>query len=177
MTAYTPDRWDGHQLRVTARDGRTELAILCPHPPGDLTRPCALYEPDGRPRRVQDCSIAEWVFCAGADVCDVSVTVPVEVTWPTDEAPLIVHDEASMTPVGLVEIARLCGVTRDTVDSWRSRGVLPAPRWTVGGRPAWDLATIERWAHATGRHVKRIAVVFLSVATPASIAGVLGDGP
>lgn len=153
-TTPTPNKWEGHQLQITIRDGYTDLQILCPHPIKDLTRPCVVYEPDGLPRRSQDCSIAEWVFAVGADVCDVSVTVPVVVTWPTDDAPLIVHDETSMMPVGLVEIARLCGVTRDTVDTWRSRGVLPQARWTVGGRPAWDLATIERWAHATGRHVK-----------------------
>lgn len=54
-------------------------------------------------------------------------------------------------PVGLHEIAELLGVTRSTVDAWRSRGVLPAPEWTVGGRPAWSRGTIERWARETGR--------------------------
>lgn len=54
-------------------------------------------------------------------------------------------------PVGLVEIAQRLGVTRATADQWRVRGVLPAPDWTVGGRPAWDWPTIEAWARATGR--------------------------
>lgn len=54
-------------------------------------------------------------------------------------------------PVGLQEIAELLGVTRSTVDAWRSRGVLPTPEWTVGGRPAWSLGSIERWARQSGR--------------------------
>lgn len=54
-------------------------------------------------------------------------------------------------PVGLAEIAERLGVQRATVDAWRTRGVLPEPRWTVGGRPAWEWATIEAWATETGR--------------------------
>lgn len=54
-------------------------------------------------------------------------------------------------PVGLVEIAERLGVARVTVDMWRSRGVLPEPTWTVGGRPAWPWAVIAAWARATGR--------------------------
>jgi excisionase family DNA binding protein len=54
-------------------------------------------------------------------------------------------------PVGLAEIAERLGVTRSTVDQWRHRGVLPEPRWTVGGRPAWDWTTIAEWAKDTGR--------------------------
>ena len=44
------------------------------------------------------------------------------------------------------------GVARRTVDSWRGRGTkgdpFPEPRWTVGGRPAWNWDDVERW-HAT----------------------------
>ena len=54
-------------------------------------------------------------------------------------------------PVGLAEIAGRLGVQRDTVDKWRTRGLLPPPRWTVGGRPAWAWDTIVRWANETGR--------------------------
>lgn len=54
-------------------------------------------------------------------------------------------------PVGLQEIGDRLGVARPTVDSWRTRDLLPAPRWTVGGRPAWDWFEIEAWAIATGR--------------------------
>jgi len=54
-------------------------------------------------------------------------------------------------PVGLAEIAERLGVARATVDQWRARGLLPAPRWTVGGRPAWSLHDILRWARETGR--------------------------
>ena len=57
----------------------------------------------------------------------------------------------SVEPVGLAEIADRLGVARQTVDSWRTRGVLPAPTWEVGGRPAWDWETIRAWADTTGR--------------------------
>lgn len=70
-----------------------------------------------------------------------------------------IHDETTwtpapsgdVTPVGLAEVAVLLGVQRDTVDKWQTRGVLPAPRWTVGGRPAWPWADIEDWARRTAR--------------------------
>jgi len=59
-------------------------------------------------------------------------------------------------PVGIPEIAeRLTKLghktERATVDMWRHRGLLPEPRWTVGGRPAWSFGDIVRWARDTGR--------------------------
>jgi len=57
----------------------------------------------------------------------------------------------SNMPVGAVEIADLLGVGRSTVDQWRQRGLLPEPRWTVGGRPAWAWSDIATWAAETGR--------------------------
>jgi hypothetical protein len=55
-------------------------------------------------------------------------------------------------PVGLAEIADRLGVKRQTADNWQQRGVLPAPRWTVGGRRAWSWQRdIEPWARKTGR--------------------------
>lgn len=55
-------------------------------------------------------------------------------------------------PVGSVEIAARHGVSRSTVDQWRQRDLgFPAPRWTVGGRPAWEWADVLAWLHATGR--------------------------
>jgi predicted DNA-binding transcriptional regulator AlpA len=54
-----------------------------------------------------------------------------------------------MDPVGLAEIAVRLGVARQTVDNWRTKGVLPEPKWTVGGRPAWDWADIDAWAWKT----------------------------
>jgi len=58
-------------------------------------------------------------------------------------------------PVGEREIAPLLGVQPNTVHQWRKRGLLPEPRWTVSGMPAWDQAEIEAWARATGRLPKR----------------------
>jgi predicted DNA-binding transcriptional regulator AlpA len=58
---------------------------------------------------------------------------------------------ATVHPVGLVEVADLLDVERHTVDRWRERCVMPAPRWTVGGRPAWERADILAWAIQTGR--------------------------
>ena len=60
---------------------------------------------------------------------------------------------AEILPVGMVEIAQRLGVQRATVDRWGQRGLLPDPDWTVGGRPAWNWATIVRWAVDTGRMV------------------------
>lgn len=52
-------------------------------------------------------------------------------------------------PVGAVEIATRLGVKRRTVDSWRQRDLgFPEPRWSVGGRPAWNWDDVERWANA-----------------------------
>lgn len=62
-----------------------------------------------------------------------------------------VSDHRPVDPVGLAEIADRLGVQRQTVDTWRHRGLLPEPRWTVGGRPAWDWPTIRAWAERTGR--------------------------
>lgn len=58
---------------------------------------------------------------------------------------------SAVEPVGLEEIAARLGVKRGLVDKWRTRGVLPEPTWTVGGRPAWDWSVIEQWARDTGR--------------------------
>ena len=58
---------------------------------------------------------------------------------------------ATADPVGLAEIAERLRVDRATADQWRQRGVLPAPVWTVGGRPAWPWHVIEAWARETGR--------------------------
>jgi hypothetical protein len=42
-------------------------------------------------------------------------------------------------------------VRPQTVHAWRHRNVMPQPRWTVSGQPAWDWAEIETWAIKTGR--------------------------
>jgi predicted DNA-binding transcriptional regulator AlpA len=55
-------------------------------------------------------------------------------------------------PIGTREIAERLGVTRKAVDAWRMPNhAFPEPRWTVGGRPAWDWDEVEDWARRTGR--------------------------
>jgi hypothetical protein len=54
-------------------------------------------------------------------------------------------------PVGSDNIAGRLGVQRDTVKMWKHRGLLPNPRWTISGRPAWNWPDIEMWSRETGR--------------------------
>jgi hypothetical protein len=49
-------------------------------------------------------------------------------------------------PVGTVEIVERLNVTRAAVNAWRQRDMgFPAPRWKVGGRPAWNWDDVARW--------------------------------
>ena len=57
----------------------------------------------------------------------------------------------SLLPVGAAEIAARLGVKPQTVHTWRHRNVMPSPRWTVSGQPAWDWNEIEAWGKRTGR--------------------------
>jgi hypothetical protein len=54
-------------------------------------------------------------------------------------------------PVGAAEVAERLRVKPQTVHTWRQRRLMPEPRWTVSGQPAWDWAEIEAWARQTGR--------------------------
>lgn len=54
-------------------------------------------------------------------------------------------------PVGIAEIATMLGVKRNLVDQWQHRGLLPAPKWTVGGRPAWERSAVVAWAKSAGK--------------------------
>lgn len=54
-------------------------------------------------------------------------------------------------PVGMVEIGERLGARRQTVAQWHFRRLLPEPRWTVSGHPAWNWPDVERWARDTGR--------------------------
>lgn len=56
-----------------------------------------------------------------------------------------------LTPVGAAEIASRLGVKPQTVHTWRHRKLMPPPRWTVSGQPAWNWSEIEAWARRTGR--------------------------
>lgn len=65
--------------------------------------------------------------------------------------PTIPRVTAYADPVGMVEVAQRLGVAYRTVVTWGNRKVLPARDYTVGGRPAWEWATIRAWAEETGR--------------------------
>jgi uncharacterized protein YjcR len=54
-------------------------------------------------------------------------------------------------PVGAAEVAERLHVKPQTVHAWRHRKLMPNPRWTVSGQPAWDWIEIEAWARQTGR--------------------------
>lgn len=62
---------------------------------------------------------------------------------------------AATCPVGAAEIAKRLGVRAQTVHTWRQRKLMPPPRWTVSGQPAWDWSEIEEWARETGRLADR----------------------
>jgi hypothetical protein len=54
-------------------------------------------------------------------------------------------------PVGAAEIADRLGVKPQTVHTWRQRNLMPEPRWSVSGQPAWEWSEIQEWAKRTGR--------------------------
>src|SRR5438132_13336174 len=54
-------------------------------------------------------------------------------------------------PVGEAEIPARLGIRRQTVHTWHHRKLMPEPRWTVAGQPAWEWPDIEAWARRTGR--------------------------
>lgn len=56
------------------------------------------------------------------------------------------------TPVGQKEIAERAGVQPDTVKKWVSRHPgFPKPRWTVGGKSAWEWTDVHHWLRMNGR--------------------------
>ncbi len=60
----------------------------------------------------------------------------------------------SLSPQTLVDsqlVATQLKVSRDTVQKWRSRGVLPEPDYPQLANPLWNWETIRVWAEQTGR--------------------------
>ena len=57
----------------------------------------------------------------------------------------------SCEPVGIREIAERLDVQPLTPYQWHYRGLLPEPRWTVNGSPAWNWPDVQAWAKKTGR--------------------------
>ena len=51
--------------------------------------------------------------------------------------------------VGIAEIATLLAVPTSTVNTWRSRKILPEEDYLLSGTPVWIKATILRWSERT----------------------------
>ncbi|MCU1488276.1 MAG: hypothetical protein JWN67_5022 [Actinomycetia bacterium] len=73
-------------------------------------------------------------------------------------------------PVGVQEIAERCGAPASTVSQWVYRlhpknpdRDFPAPDYTVGGRGAWEWATVESWLMKTGRAPGPVGQVIIDV--------------
>lgn len=62
-------------------------------------------------------------------------------------------------PVGVREVAERLGVQQQTVSMWRYRKLMPPPRWTVSGQPAWDWRDIEAWAWNTNRKNEEMTMI------------------
>ena len=57
--------------------------------------------------------------------------------------------------LGVADIARLLGITRQRVEQLAQRDDFPEPAGLVGGRRrVWHEADIRRWAKKTGRRVR-----------------------
>ena len=52
---------------------------------------------------------------------------------------------ATIHLMGLTEIAKHTGLSRQTVDTWHHRGKLPEPDWIIPSRPIWQAETIHAW--------------------------------
>lgn len=53
---------------------------------------------------------------------------------------------------GVAEVAEFCGVSRQAVSNWQTRGVgLPAPVCELDCGPIYYLPDIEKWLRQTGR--------------------------
>jgi predicted DNA-binding transcriptional regulator AlpA len=71
-------------------------------------------------------------------------------------------------PLDMAAVARLLGLTSQTVRKYRSEGRMPEPDWMIGRSPAWRRSTIEGWQntrpgrghysrHPRGRYRRRQA--------------------
>jgi hypothetical protein len=50
-----------------------------------------------------------------------------------------------LTMMTVADIGELAGVSKATVDSYRYRGILPAPQATRGRTPLWSRPIVHRW--------------------------------
>ncbi len=51
----------------------------------------------------------------------------------------------AMTMLTVVDVAQAAGVSKSTIDSYRYRGLLPAPQITRGRTPLWARPIVRRW--------------------------------
>lgn len=59
----------------------------------------------------------------------------------------------------LGDFAVLFDISPRTADTWRARGILPAPDLDNPRRPVWLVDNLERWAKDTGRTIDRTALI------------------
>jgi len=137
--------WAGQRWDDTRPDGLLAANVEHRHPIDDLE---AAIEAGWVERTGPHSSDRIRVTRAGYEAIGWDVQ---EIDTPQATVCSIHAPEGWMVPVGLAEIAAELGVRRVTVDRWRQRDLLPEPRWTVGGRPAWSLHDILRWARETDR--------------------------
>lgn len=135
------------QRGAIMRDGADDPSLLA----GDVLELAALTGPFEEAvsfvLEVESDLIAETIGAPDVDYWQWAETVPDDVVTFTPERRTIVD----VQPVGIKEIADRLGVKRRTVDQWLQRNLMPEPRWTIGGRPAWDWADVELWAMSTNR--------------------------
>jgi len=72
-------------------------------------------------------------------------------------------------PVGVADIAQRLGVKQQTAAVWKKRRLLPEPRWTVSGQPAWNWPDIFDWADRTGRLPEALIISRLSTLCDSSL--------
>lgn len=83
-----------------------------------------------------------------------------------------------MTPVSLIEIAELAGVSKFTARSWSFKGELPEPQALVSGRiPVWPRVVISTWlAERAIREGQRATEAAAKKAEPKAAPKPLEDG-
>ena len=87
-----------------------------------------------------DEAMATWLTRAGSGGCD-----------PLDDDYQTCDDDDVAQLVGPKEVAAMLQVGPNTINVWRSRGILLEPFVTISDMPIWRREDVKDWAHLTGR--------------------------